>query len=135
MSRRGRVVLAGEFPAQHLVRGPQVVQAGLAVLGGVAVQRVQDARDGLAPTGDVIHHDPHRKEEGRVEIWPLVEPPPAHPVSRPSSSEFSQISTTARIAPRSQDPAVDQNHEHAHGGREQQPYENTITIIHEMPPP
>jgi ATP-dependent helicase/nuclease subunit A len=31
------------------------------------------ARDGISSTDDVIHHDAHRSETGRVEIWPAVE--------------------------------------------------------------
>jgi len=30
------------------------------------------ARDGLTSSGDPIRHDPHRKELGRVEVWPAV---------------------------------------------------------------
>jgi ATP-dependent helicase/nuclease subunit A len=30
------------------------------------------ARDGLTSSGDPIRHDPHRKEVGRVEVWPAV---------------------------------------------------------------
>ena len=31
-----------------------------------------EARDGLTSSGDSIRHDPHRKEIGRVEVWPAV---------------------------------------------------------------
>jgi ATP-dependent helicase/nuclease subunit A len=31
-----------------------------------------EARDGLTSSGDTIQHDPHRKEIGRVEVWPAV---------------------------------------------------------------
>ena len=31
------------------------------------------ARDGISSTDDAIHHDAHRSETGRVEIWPTVE--------------------------------------------------------------
>ena len=33
------------------------------------------ARDGISSTDDAIHHDAHRSETGRVEIWPTVEAP------------------------------------------------------------
>src|SRR5262249_32939317 len=33
------------------------------------------ARDGLSSTGDLIRHDPDRKEDGRVEFWPSVKAP------------------------------------------------------------
>ncbi len=37
-----------------------------------AVFARDEARDGLTSSGDTIRHDPHRKEIGRVEVWPAV---------------------------------------------------------------
>ncbi len=37
-----------------------------------AVFARDEARDGLTSSGDSIRHDPHRKEIGRVEVWPAV---------------------------------------------------------------
>jgi ATP-dependent helicase/nuclease subunit A len=37
-----------------------------------AVFARDEARDGLTSSGDPIRHDPHRKELGRVEVWPAV---------------------------------------------------------------
>jgi ATP-dependent helicase/nuclease subunit A len=34
------------------------------------------ARDGLTATSDPIQHEAHRRETGRVEIWPLIPAPP-----------------------------------------------------------
>ncbi|HXJ02073.1 MAG TPA: UvrD-helicase domain-containing protein, partial [Micropepsaceae bacterium] len=40
-----------------------------------AVFGAADARDGLTDSDDPVHHDPHRADIGRVEIWPLVKAP------------------------------------------------------------
>jgi ATP-dependent helicase/nuclease subunit A len=37
-----------------------------------AVFARNEARDGLTSSDDPIRHDPHRKETGRVEVWPAV---------------------------------------------------------------
>jgi len=65
-----------------------------------------DARDGLTSTSDPIHHDPHRAEIGRVEIWPSVKPPKTEDrnpweqaVDAPSRSS-AQIVLAGRIAAR-----------------------------------
>lgn len=65
-----------------------------------------DARDGLTSTTDPIHHDPHRAEIGRVEIWPGVKPPKTEErdpweqaVDAPSRSS-AQVVLAARIASR-----------------------------------
>jgi ATP-dependent helicase/nuclease subunit A len=64
------------------------------------------ARDGLSSTADPIHHDPHRAELGRVEVWPAVpapktdEPDPWDaPVDAPSRQSASVI-LAGRIAER-----------------------------------
>ena len=71
-----------------------------------ALFAVDAARDGLTSSGDAIHHDPHRAEIGRVEIWPLV---PAPKVDDPDlwnrpvdafSPNSAQVQLAARIAAR-----------------------------------
>ncbi|HYK79879.1 MAG TPA: double-strand break repair helicase AddA [Micropepsaceae bacterium] len=64
------------------------------------------ARDGISSTDDAIHHDAHRSETGRVEIWPAVEAtqteesdPWDQPVDAPSRSS-AQTVLAARIATR-----------------------------------
>ncbi len=64
------------------------------------------ARDGISSTDDAIHHDAHRSETGRVEIWPTVEAtqteeadPWDQPVDAPSRSS-AQTLLAARIATR-----------------------------------
>ena len=64
------------------------------------------ARDGISSTDDAIHHDAHRSETGRVEIWPTVEAPETEeadpwdqPVDAPSRSS-AQTLLASRIATR-----------------------------------
>jgi ATP-dependent helicase/nuclease subunit A len=64
------------------------------------------AREGLTSSGDPIHHDPHRTEQGRVEIWPAVKAPPGadsdpwdQPVDAPSRAS-PQVILASRIAAR-----------------------------------
>jgi len=64
------------------------------------------ARDGISSTDDAIHHDAHRSETGRVEIWPTVEAtqteeadPWDQPVDAPSRSS-AQTLLASRIATR-----------------------------------
>jgi ATP-dependent helicase/nuclease subunit A len=63
------------------------------------------ARDGLTSSGDPIHHDPHRKEIGRVEIWPAVkgekveERDPWRPVDEPPPQSAPML-LAAKIARR-----------------------------------
>src|SRR5205807_7357902 len=61
-------------------------------------------RDGLTTERDLIHHDAHRQETGRVEIWPCVPPPervefvPLAPVDAPIPG--AQAVLAERIADR-----------------------------------
>ena len=63
-------------------------------------------REGLTSIDLPILHEPHRKEIGRVEIWPTVKPPPApehdawdKPVDAPSPTG-AHVALAARIARR-----------------------------------
>jgi len=71
-----------------------------------ALFAAEDAREGLTASDDAVHHDPHRAEIGRVEIWPLVKAPANEerepwnlPVDALSRSN-SQIVLAARLASR-----------------------------------
>ncbi len=65
----------------------------------------EGAREGLTSSGDAIHHDPHRKETGRIELWPAVKAPdaPAHdlwdPVDQPAK-DSSAVQLAESIAKR-----------------------------------
>ena len=63
------------------------------------------ARDGLTSSGDPIRHDPHRKELGRVEVWPAVkgEKVPDRDLWRPVDEPLPQsapMMLAAKIAKR-----------------------------------
>ena len=71
-----------------------------------AVFAAEGAREGLTSSGDIIHHDPHRAEHGRVEIWSPVEAPESEPhdpwdmpVDAPSRAS-AQVTLASRIATR-----------------------------------
>jgi ATP-dependent helicase/nuclease subunit A len=64
------------------------------------------ARDGLTSSTASIHHDPHRADIGRVEVWPTVKAPQNQdsdpwnlPVDAPSRSS-AQVMLASRIATR-----------------------------------
>ena len=68
---KGRVEAAGLVFAD--LRPTVSRRSAVSVLDFVDSVFAHDAaRDGLTSSGDPIRHDPHRKEIGRVEVWPAV---------------------------------------------------------------
>ena len=72
-----------------------------------AVFAAEAAREGLSSTGDPVHHDAHRSDPGRVEIWPTVKSPateendlwePVDAVPRSSAQTVLASRIAARIA-------------------------------------
>jgi ATP-dependent helicase/nuclease subunit A len=71
-----------------------------------AVFGAERAREGLTFSDDAIHHDPHRADIGRIEIWPAVKAPAMakpdpweRPVDAPSRAS-AQLILASRIASR-----------------------------------
>jgi len=71
-----------------------------------AVFATDAAREGLTSSGDWVHHDPHRADTGRVELWPAVKAPETEdpdpwnlPVDAPSRAS-AQVVLASRIASR-----------------------------------
>jgi len=68
----------GEWRALALETSFRSTDAVLAAVD--AVFAAEDARDGVIEPGETIRHRAHRQEHaGRVELWPLVEPPREEP--------------------------------------------------------